>query len=336
MFYSISFICIGGIALINIYVRMYVLQHLIRKNMAYMVLSYRAANVQDREKWSAILDDNVVLTLPITPYRYFHHNEIKDHKRVLKGIDSVMMDTASLALMVECIDQGSDSWVGRIKLGQGCRLVFDVTSMVVGGDYVMAKFEKKTVCADSSDEHVYISLTGMMTCQFSSETNKIVNIDIVFDVMGLSQHLHAVGSLVSKYSFAPDTIESALQPSQEARAISVCDSQLSVVHINEAWTNATGCMQSQIERMSLWDTLQVVPSQHQQFDSLMSDCLRGMPLSSIFIKQNKDSMELMLLYLKMLPLTSNNSSISHILCIQVPLSLSSDEQAALRTQLHLH
>lgn len=34
------------------------------------MLSYRAANVRDREKWAAILDEGFVFTMPITPYRW--------------------------------------------------------------------------------------------------------------------------------------------------------------------------------------------------------------------------------------------------------------------------
>ena len=46
-----------------------VLQHIIRKNAVRLMLSYRAANVRDRDKWVAILDEGFVFTLPITPYR---------------------------------------------------------------------------------------------------------------------------------------------------------------------------------------------------------------------------------------------------------------------------
>jgi hypothetical protein len=45
------------------------LKHIIRKNAVRLMLSYRAANVRDREKWVAILDEGFVFTLPITPYR---------------------------------------------------------------------------------------------------------------------------------------------------------------------------------------------------------------------------------------------------------------------------
>ena len=39
--------------------------------MFLLMLSYRAANVRDRDKWAAILDEGFVFTLPITPYRSF-------------------------------------------------------------------------------------------------------------------------------------------------------------------------------------------------------------------------------------------------------------------------
>lgn len=45
------------------------MKHIIRKNAVRLMLSYRAANVRDRDKWVAILDEGFVFTLPITPYR---------------------------------------------------------------------------------------------------------------------------------------------------------------------------------------------------------------------------------------------------------------------------
>ena len=43
------------------------------------MLSYRAANVRDREKWAAILDEGFVFTLPITPYRYLERQWLYQH-----------------------------------------------------------------------------------------------------------------------------------------------------------------------------------------------------------------------------------------------------------------
>ncbi len=66
--------------------------------------------MRSRLQWAAILDERFVLTLPITPFRYFHKSEIKDGRRVVSGIDAVIADTASLNLMTECIGQGSHTW----------------------------------------------------------------------------------------------------------------------------------------------------------------------------------------------------------------------------------
>lgn len=75
-----------------------------------MMLAYRSSNTRDKEKWSAIMDENATLTLPITPYRSFNKGDIVNSSRLIKGIDAMMADSASLALMVESIGQGSNLW----------------------------------------------------------------------------------------------------------------------------------------------------------------------------------------------------------------------------------
>ncbi len=50
-----------------------------------LFLTYRARNEQDRSKWEQILDENVSLVMPITPYRFFFKNEISGNIRKLSG-----------------------------------------------------------------------------------------------------------------------------------------------------------------------------------------------------------------------------------------------------------
>lgn len=90
-------------------------KNVIRKNAVRLFLSYRAANMRDREKWSAILDESFVFTLPITPYRSFHKADIVSSSRVLVGIDAAIADVASLALAIESIGQNSALWKESIK-----------------------------------------------------------------------------------------------------------------------------------------------------------------------------------------------------------------------------
>lgn len=86
-----------------------------RKESVQLFLAYRGSNCRERELWSAILDENFTLTLPITPYRSFPRREILGSSRVVRGIEAVMADCCSLALMAESIGLGSNAWRYAIK-----------------------------------------------------------------------------------------------------------------------------------------------------------------------------------------------------------------------------
>jgi hypothetical protein len=98
--------------------------------------------MQDVSKWSAILDDSFVFTLPITPYMPFNKAEVVNRchttppphtlslffyvpsnlsplllsfvaisQRVLSGIHAVVADVSSLAMMIETVGFGTPAWV---------------------------------------------------------------------------------------------------------------------------------------------------------------------------------------------------------------------------------
>ncbi len=90
-------------------------QQTTRKNVIRLLLSNRASNVMDRDRWSSIIDEQHTLTLPITPYRSFNRGEIHGGHRVVKGIDALLTDTASLALLVESVGQGTEQWKDAVK-----------------------------------------------------------------------------------------------------------------------------------------------------------------------------------------------------------------------------
>lgn len=66
-----------------------------RQAIGRAFLEYRAAGVRDRRRWEAIVDEDFVLTLPITPYRYFNRGETCDSFRVITGIDALIADVQS-------------------------------------------------------------------------------------------------------------------------------------------------------------------------------------------------------------------------------------------------
>jgi hypothetical protein len=84
--------------------------HIIWKNAVRLMLTYRTADVRDREKQVVILDEGFVFTLPITPYRSFHKGDIVSSSRVTVDVDAAIADAASLTLMGESVGQGTHMW----------------------------------------------------------------------------------------------------------------------------------------------------------------------------------------------------------------------------------
>jgi hypothetical protein len=155
-------------------------------------LSYRAANLRDREKWGSILDESFVLTLPITPYRSFRRSDIVSSYQVLVGIDTAITDANSLALMVESIGQDSLLWKESIKRGQSCRIVYSTSAehMFSAGDTVMCRFVMRTAGYEAMGALGGCVQHGMLYARFN-DANKIVAAEMVFDVMAFMQQLQA-------------------------------------------------------------------------------------------------------------------------------------------------
>jgi hypothetical protein len=97
-------------------------QQLSRKDVLRRFLSLRETNCRDRALWAAILDENFVLTLPITPFRSFPRSDIQGGSRMVRGIDAVMADTSSMALLAESIGLGSVPWKHAVKRYVPCLL----------------------------------------------------------------------------------------------------------------------------------------------------------------------------------------------------------------------
>lgn len=75
----------------------------VRFSVLQMALFYRAAGNVCRADWATALEENFTCVLPITPYRSFPSAEVVSGQRMIMGIDAMMADVASLALMVESI-----------------------------------------------------------------------------------------------------------------------------------------------------------------------------------------------------------------------------------------
>lgn len=75
-----------------------------RNTVVHSFLHCRARDERDRRKWAQVLDEDCVLTLPITPYRFFPRGEVHKGVRVVQGLDAVMADASSLRLLMEAVE----------------------------------------------------------------------------------------------------------------------------------------------------------------------------------------------------------------------------------------
>jgi hypothetical protein len=88
---------------------------------------------------------------------------------------------------------------------------------------------------------------GMLRACFSP-TNKLRNIEMIFDAMGFCQQLERASGNEGMAHIIPNSLEMALAPnSEEARVITSAESPFRIVYVNEPWTAMTGYTQLDAE-----------------------------------------------------------------------------------------
>lgn len=325
-----------------------------RKSILKLFLSYRANNVQDRRYWQSICDESITLVLPITPYRYYKKSEVDGGQRIVVGIDSLIIDTASVALMVESIGLGNPSWIECLKRGQGCKMSFLVNddSMITSSDSVSCSY-----CLLCEGQHLVgvhnINMRGIIQCKFN-DSNKITFIEFIFDVMGFMQQFQRAAMLDPQSVVIPNTLSIAQQESKDARIIASLSPPYCITSVNSAYW--TMCKKSSREKspheenqesdiktndlssLSLLSFLAEHSPPHSgllnhaywshSFTSLFDRVRNGFPVRYHYPKQiidNDGSHECSLVYVQMFPLLSEDPLSSFLLLTQmeipVPMSL---------------
>eukprot|EP00904_Undaria_pinnatifida_P002001 jgi/Undpi1/11801/HiC_scaffold_4.g01500.m1 len=70
----------------------------IRLQVLLTFLEYRGRAEMGRQEWQSVLDDHFEMRMPITPYRTFPPQQVQGGMRVIKGLNGVLADTASLSM----------------------------------------------------------------------------------------------------------------------------------------------------------------------------------------------------------------------------------------------
>ena len=123
--------------------------------------------------------------------------------------------------------------------------------MILTGDVLMCPFifrSQEAVWCGALSECVQ---PGMLRARFSS-TNKLCNVEMIFDAMGFCQQLERASGNEGMAQIIPNSLEMALAPnSEEARVITLAEPPFRIVSVNEVWTSITGYTQLDAEGKDL-------------------------------------------------------------------------------------
>jgi hypothetical protein len=165
-------------------------QMTVRKQVLQTMLQFRAQGETDVNRWRTILDESIVMILPITPYRSFPPIEVNNNQRRIVGIESVIADTASLAMMVQCITSNAftnkKDYDGKAKVM--VQYVLNSNDIVINDDRLMSKLMLQSLNAVELGARHEIRIACMIKASYT-HVNKLSTIEFTFDVMSLMQQL---------------------------------------------------------------------------------------------------------------------------------------------------
>jgi hypothetical protein len=137
-------------------------------------------------------------TQPITPFLSFNKAEVMNSQRVLRGIPSIIADTAAFNLMAESIGFGTAEWAAAIvTAGHGCHIWYEIGNkreLISAGDVVVCRYFLRTDGPPGVPASSSLDQQGMIQFKFN-KANKILSLEMIFDVMGFMQQFQvsAVG-----------------------------------------------------------------------------------------------------------------------------------------------
>ena len=199
-----------------------------KKQMLQTFLLYRARGELDRRRWAALLSEDFVLKLPVTPYRYFPAGDVEHQTRFVRGVDATIRDTASFTVLVDSL---SRTYRERVRVQFYAEAEYII---MAAGPGLMCRWTMKSENAVACGCQMELGLCGMLQAEFAPHDTKLRRLSVVFDVMGFMQQLRRVcgGQL---FQTAPSTLQMAEDPTEEPRIVFALQAPCRIRSINEAW-----------------------------------------------------------------------------------------------------
>jgi PAS domain-containing protein len=206
-------------------------QNRIRKRVLETLFLYRSNCETDPECWEALLEDNFVMSMPITPYRSFSPYQVSNGQRHVEGVQEMIIDTLSLDLLMQSLALSRTTTEQRIKYEFLC----EHAQGIMASDHFMCKWFMRTQNATDLGARLEVHKSGMIEATYS-QRNKLVALDITFDVMGFMQQLRRATNR-SDFQVIPNTVSTATEDITEPRMIVEAQGPHQITFVNVAICN---------------------------------------------------------------------------------------------------
>lgn len=123
--------------------------------------------------------------------------------------------------------------------------------MLITDDVLMCPYIFRTQDAVLCGALAECVTPGMLRAQFSS-TNKLLNLEMVYDAMGFMQQIGRASGNEAVAEIIPNSLEISLQPnSEEARVVTTAKAPYPIVSVNGRFTKITKFTQMEVEKKDL-------------------------------------------------------------------------------------
>lgn len=290
-------------------------QLMVRTKVMLDFLTHRGSGNLSFQSWNMILDENFVCELPVTPYRGYLQNEIQGNTRKVHGVDGMLTETQSIKLLFESVGKGTEKWYRRLSLSLEEReqirtvLFAEVIkeSLVQQGSKVVCQWKYTTVNGVLNGAKKESEFSGVMYGYFSSK-QKLIKVELFFDVMGIIQNLQEAQSTRCIGSI-PNTVDKAFRHTREAVVITESEHPYRVIFVNDRWIQILGYPLQEVLGRSL-HFLQGPGTDAKELDILLKNVRQHRPASSVLLNYRKDGTTFRN-YLRIYPLNGESSFVSH-------------------------
>eukprot|EP00617_Octactis_speculum_P024411 CAMPEP_0185755428 /NCGR_PEP_ID=MMETSP1174-20130828/13927_1 /TAXON_ID=35687 /ORGANISM="Dictyocha speculum, Strain CCMP1381" /LENGTH=549 /DNA_ID=CAMNT_0028433979 /DNA_START=102 /DNA_END=1747 /DNA_ORIENTATION=+ len=273
-----------------------------QRKVVQRMLNYRAEGCLVPDYWRSIVTEDCVLTLPVTPYRYFNPGEISQSTRILNGIEGMIRDTASLAQLFLSI--APKNYRGCYK--PAISIEIDPNSIAQERNILWCRWVLQSSNVVANGALAEMQSDGMLQVNFAFD-HKIQTIEFLFDALSFMQGLSR--SLGTSFDVVANTLEMAVEHIQddsqpgEACIITSAFSPFAIQDVNEAWTDLFGFSGDEV-RGSTLNIVHGPATDAQTVQRLMDDLQHHFPSSMLILNYHKGG-QTFWNFLRLYPLSSS-------------------------------